>query len=169
MLQGFRPKRSVYWVICHVKCSQIPRSWFRDVAMSLYSITTLEQSSISSRHSGTYNSASRMSRINHNPLNVLAILRISLNHSLLTSTNPLSLLLIAHIILTPWHHHNSILQVIEQVTIKFLKVQGVQTHFAHVNACPTMPLRNTIKLNTKQGAYISKKQVVYNNTACIIY
>ena len=57
-----------------------------------------------------------MSRINHNPLHVPAILRISLSQSLVTSTNPLSLFKIAHIILSPWHHH-SILQVIEQVTI----------------------------------------------------
>ena len=34
-----RPTRSVHNSICHVNCSLLPRSWFRDVAMSLYNIT----------------------------------------------------------------------------------------------------------------------------------
>ena len=36
-----RPKRSVYWFICHIKYSSISRSWFHNVAMSLYSIINM--------------------------------------------------------------------------------------------------------------------------------
>ena len=74
----FRPRgpssavtRSVYWFICHVKCSSIPRSWFRDVAMSLYSIrgTSLYRTaswvpmvSTTERFHCSYNSALHLTR-----------------------------------------------------------------------------------------------------------